>query len=202
MTRTRSRRPLAAALTLGAALLGVLARADEVNDAGKTPHQAARDDIQTLADHLGRPDFAVRAGNAARSLEIEHVMGVFRPRCRDGLGVGPLPGAGRSDGIERALMDFAAGRRGMPNQGVLVVHNAELVRMTEVLRAVAAVLEHYPPPKGQGKDPATWKQAAADLKVESEKLSVAIKTVDPERVRAAAAAVCQACNACHEKFRD
>src|SRR5262249_55984076 len=106
----------------------------------------------------------------------------------------------KPDGIEAKLM--ALGEKPL-TPAVLNREQADLIRMTEVTAAVAAISFHQCPVKVKmgEKDPAQWKVWMTDVHGQSVALANALKAKDPDKVKTAALKLEGTCQACHKVYR-
>jgi cytochrome c556 len=188
-------------LTAGALLalaIGFLAASSSqcADDEDEKEIKAAQDAVVKLSGM--KHDEAQKAAEAmAKKHDLGHVMYIFKPRDKKGIGVGPK---GKGDGIELKLNSLS--KRALAKMELAKQSN-DLVRMTEITRAVSELVPHYAPKeKKAGKDPANWKKYADEMREGSLDLAKAVKGGDPKVVHKAAARLNDSCTNCHSEFRD
>jgi hypothetical protein len=156
--------------------------------------KAAQDAVVKLA---GMKDDQARkqAEALAKKLDLGNVMYVFKPRAKKGVGIGP-----KGEGIEIKLNNMS--KRALAKMD-LTKQQADLLRLTDITRAVSDLVPHYAPKeKKAGKDPANWKKYSQEMHQGSLDLATAVKGGDPKAVKTAAAKLNDACTNCHSEFRD
>src|SRR4051812_38953613 len=135
---------LTAVLALG---VWVVAAADSRSADDKNQ---VKNDILKLAQGKG----GAKAEDIAKA-ELGDVMQLFKPRPKGGVGIGPVPGAIKPDGIELKLIDLGKKR---PLGPADVAKQADpLAEAGEITGAIADVAQHYANKEGK-KSPAKWKQ--------------------------------------------
>jgi hypothetical protein len=184
-------------LALGVVVLSVTSSYSADEDDIKAVKAAAADVIK-LVDTKG--DIAKAADELAKKHEIDKVMHGFKPRTKNGIGVGEKAGAVMPDSIELKIIDL--GKRKLTEiKPELAKKSADLQRMAEITRAIAEVNEFYAPTAGK-KNPKLYKKFNDDMKKTSKDLIEAIKMADAEKVKAAATSLNKSCNECHAEFRN
>ncbi len=181
-------------MLLGTAL--ILAGGFSVLAADDTPAATA---IKKLADDAGTKDWAEfsKAGSeVAKKHELDKVMNGFKMRKPNlkgiaGIGVGAKPGAITPDGIEAKLISLTK----MPLTPAQLQKEADdLVRMTEIIAAIAATSLHQcPNPAMQVR----WNQWSEEMYQSSRELTKAIKAKNPADVKNAAHKLNDSCKNCH-----
>jgi hypothetical protein len=164
--------------------------------------KAAREAVLKLADVAGKPDELQKqaAALAAKKMDLEDIMTVFKPREKHGVGVGK-PKEVTPDGIEQKII--ALGKNRPMAKMELTKQGPALARMGEITLAVAEVAEHYAPKeKKAGKDPKDWKRSNDEMKKYALELIDAANKGDPAKVKSAAMNLNNSCVTCHAKFRD
>jgi hypothetical protein len=183
-------------LALAVGFLATGAGRAQKGDEDEAAIKEAREAIVKMVET--RDDGAMQqqaAALAKKVTELNNIMQVFKPRKKNGLGVGP-----KGDGIELKIISMS--KRTLP-KGELTRQQDDLIRMAEVSRAVSEVAIHFTPKEKQpGKDPADWKKYTEDMKQGSLELIKAVKSGDPKLVRSAATNLNASCTDCHSKFRD
>jgi hypothetical protein len=184
----RSARALSAGALLALALAGLPPAGTLLAEDEKQIEQA-RQDILGLAKDLEGGKVAPAKAQAIRIKheELNHIMTGYKPRAKEGIGVGP-PGPG--DGIELKLHNL--GKRALP-KAQLQKEKADLIKVGHINAAIAEVTAAYTPRRNA----ADWARFSADMKMASLGLVAAAKQGDPAAVRAAAARVNKSCNDCH-----
>src|SRR5438046_2086326 len=94
-------------LALGVAVLVVAGGLLVINGGSAAEKEnAARDVILKMADALEKDDAAEakKQAEALKKANVEDIMGLFKLRTKDGLGIGAKAGAITPDGIEAKLM--------------------------------------------------------------------------------------------------
>jgi len=130
---------------------------------------------------------------------LEDIMHAFKPRKKDGLGVGGSPGAVTPDGIEAMIIKL---KRDVPAKAE-VEKNAEAL---ENMGYQIAALGEITLAKGGGtynakktkKDWDTWSKDQVEAGVN---LAKAAKAKGAQEIKTAADKVNASCNACHTVFR-
>ena len=191
------RMAVGSALALGVWLLASGGRAADEDEDEKAA-KAAQKDIVELAGSMKDGKLNPAQVQAVRKKhELEHIMYVFKPREKGGLGVGPK---GPGDGIEFKLINL--GKRA-PAKMALQKQKDDLIRMARVTAVMGDLTALYPPPKSKmGKTPADWKKYSEDMKKTALEFIKAVEGGDPRKVKAAAENVNTSCNDCHTGFRD
>jgi hypothetical protein len=163
-------------------------------------------DIQKLADLAAKPDdpaFKEQAvAIAKRYSDRRPLMKVFTERTRQGgLGVGKKVGAIQPDGIEAMVQALVKKARSAAELGE---EGDALVRMTQVMIAVAEVMKHKcEVTKRVGHlDPSDWTRWFQDMEQSSLKLAEAVKAKDGAQVKAAATRLQSSCIRCHRIFQE
>jgi hypothetical protein len=178
-------------------------QAQDKKDKKETPEvKEAREAILKLADLASKPEELKKqaAAVAAKKMDLEDIMTVFKPREKHGVGVGK-PKEITPDGIEQKII--ALGKNRPMAKMDLTKQGPALVRMGEITLAIGEVAEHYAPKERKGdKDPKEWKRTNDDMLKFSKALIEAAKKEDPAALKAAAQSLNNSCAACHAKFRD
>jgi cytochrome c556 len=197
--RRYARRPaLAAALCWGIWALATTGAVSADADEDKKVKEAQKDVVE-LAKEVegGKTDEAKAKAIRKKYDELDHLMYIFKPRDKGGLGFGPK---GKGDGIELKIISL--GKRALSDED-LKAQRAELIKMAYVTTAMSEVVQQYAPakPKG-GKGAKEWKAHAAGMKKASQELIAAVKKGSPDAVKAAAGNLNGSCTSCHTDFRD
>jgi hypothetical protein len=169
--------------------------------------RGAAADIQKLADLVAKNDDAALAKQAealARKYKnLSEFMSLLKPRSEKGggLGVGKKPGAIEPDSIEAKTAALA---KKAPSSAELDGQEGDLVRMAQVMIAIAEVAKHKCEvnKKVGYLDPMDWQRWLQGMQKSSQDLAEAIKAKDPGKVKAAAAALSANCTNCHRIFRE
>lgn len=164
-------------------------------------------DIQELADRASKPDdpaFQEKAAAIAKNYpDRRPLMKLFTERTRQGggLAVGKKVGAIQPDGIDAMLQVLVK----KPLSGEALDEQGEaLVRMTQIMIAVAEVMKHKceVTKKVGDLDPADWTRWFQDMEQLSLELAEAVKAKDGAQVKAAATRLQSSCIRCHRIFRE
>lgn len=159
-----------------------------------------KDRVLEIADDIALKNLKraqMRAKELAAKLdEIDHVMNLLRPRKgrSPGLGVGPIPGAIKPDGIELKLV--ALSQAPLP-ANALAKEALALERMAQVIGAVSEVA-HARPPK---KDSKNWLRYASETRDAAAKLAAAARAMNPVDIQFAARETNNGCNNCHTRYK-
>src|SRR5262249_28939156 len=152
---------------------------------------------------LDGPDVRKTADELGKKHDMEYLHVAFKLRTRGGLGVG----CGRApfgvrDSIELVLIDLARPNRPVPPP-LLGPNRNELIAVARTTEAIAALTYAHTPQKAMpNKDPAVWTKSNDDVILASRQLAEAARLGDAKAIKAAAVNVTNACNACHEVWRD
>jgi hypothetical protein len=181
------------ALMLGLAMVAIQARAadDEDEDAKK-----ARADILAVVKELeAGKDVAAKVDAIRKKYEdLEHLMKVYKPREKNGLGIGPK---GKGDSIEFKIINM--GKRKM-SAGALAKEKAELIKMAYLNIVMAKITHKY---VGK-KKPKEWKEYTESMETESKNLLSELqkKAPSPDEIKKIATRLTASCNTCHSEIRD
>jgi hypothetical protein len=162
-----------------------------------------RNDILKLAETIARGDASAadqQAAQIAKKSQLENVMDLLKLRSKEGLGIGPEPGAIKPDGIEAQIINLS--KKAMrPND--LDARAKDLAQAARITAAVALVAQHScPVAKREGdKDPKQWESWSHDMYEEAIRLAVAAQAHKPRDVKAIASKLDSSCNACHAVFK-
>lgn len=143
---------------------------------------------------------AAKALALAKKIEdVSDIMGLLRPRNKQGLGVGPAPGAIKPDGIEQMIMALA--RDGItPDK--LTKYAKALEQMAYDSAAVMEVALAKPPEKDEGaKTRKLWLESAKQAHTAALELAKAVRSGNASEVRTVANRLNTGCNNCHAEFR-
>jgi hypothetical protein len=159
--------------------------------------RAAQKDIVGLAESLKGGKLTPEQVQAVRKKhELEHIMYVFKPRDKGGLGVGPK---GPGDGIEIKFVNLAKRAPAKMTDR----QKEDLLRMARVTAAMGDLTALYPEPKSKkGKTPADWKKYSADMKKTALDFIKAVEAGNSRKLKEAAKNVNTSCEDCHVGFRD
>ncbi len=195
---TQARVPVAGlALALGTWCL-VAPATWSADDDDKAKIQEAQQKVLKLAEAAGG-DAQKLAASLAKDADLGHVMHVFKPRDKGGVGVGSKAGGITPDSIE--LMIIAMAKKA-PAKTELTKHAADYAKMADVTRAVAEVALIRVPAPAAGKKPEDWKKFSEQMKAGAQELKDTLKDADPKKLKAAAGKLNASCNDCHAIFRD
>jgi hypothetical protein len=194
----------AAGLTLAVGLCVVSSPAfgDDEEEMQKKATLAARVDILKL-NGLKGADLKKGAEAVAKKHSIEYVMYSFKPRTKNGVGVGEPRDKITPDGIETYLLQKLAKSKRAPLE--LEKNRDALIKMTQITGDIAAITHYYKPEKAKpGKLPADWTKFTNEMEEGSQDLLKALepKKPDPDKVFKAAQRLNASCVDCHAMFRD
>lgn len=157
--------------------------------------------VLKLADSLDRDDVPIQAKRIVDELDACEVSRVFtlkRPR-RGGVGIGSAVQAGHKDSIEELVRDWSGAKP--PTKAELQTHQADLLQMSRVLRAMAELAPYrqtiYMPPNNQ-KMAESWQQVCGEFKTVTRALHDAIEKTDQAETRQSAVQLQRTCTACHK----
>jgi hypothetical protein len=164
-------------------------------------------DILMLADLIAGNDDAALKDQAEvvsrKHKTIGPLMRLFKKRTTEGggLGVGKVVGIIQPDGIEAKILALA---KNGPNASELEQHGDDLVRMTQVLAAVAEVAKHKCEVnrKVGFLNPTDWKHWLEGMQQSSRDMAEAVRANDGARVKSTAASLGSHCTKCHRIFRE
>jgi hypothetical protein len=170
---------------------------------GAGENKALRDGIDKIAAALqkGDTDAAKKEADALakKTEELVEMMDLFKPRKKDGFGIGPTPGAVAQDGIEQMIQHL---QRDVPPAATLKKNSAALEQMAYRTAAMALITHAKPVQKAAtGAGRKEWNDWANDMFDGSLKLAAAAKALGAQDVKTAAVKVNNSCNACHSKHR-
>jgi cytochrome c556 len=188
-----------ALLFFGAVLVGVSTTGTSFAQVDPEEVMATRKVLEKYAE-LKDEEQVKTAAEMAKKNPIDLVMVQYKPRSRNGWGVGPKPDTVLPDSIELKYMDLA--RRAKP-ANTLKKEAPALVEMAKRTVAISNITYHYGEKFGKA-DPVKWKKLTDDVKQGSQELIKALEkaTPDPEEVKTAASKANSGCVNCHSEFRD
>jgi hypothetical protein len=176
--------------------LAVDSRADDKEDAAKEV-AAAKEAVLKWVDKPGTADDAKAL---AKKHTTERVMHLFKPRDKNGIGVGAKPyGAPIKDSIELTIIDLAKDDKKLPTKDIVSKLGPDIVTLAKQTQAIAEINAYQAPAPMGAKQPALWKQLNDDMKAGA--ADMIAKSTDPVAVKAAAMKINNACVKCHETFR-
>ena len=191
---------------LAVALCGVtvgLGRADDEEDAKKLKQAiaAATEEVLKNLNKVGTADFPAMAGKIAKEHKIEATMKLFKPKSKNGVGIGGLTGASHKDSIELLIRDYTIKA---PNKAEVTKYADDLVKLAQITSVVAEMTPSWVPLKDgpAGKTKAKWMQLSEEMRKGSAELVAAAKAKDDKAVEAAAKKLNGSCAECHKIFRD
>ncbi len=166
-------------------------------------NKALKDSIDKIAAALqkGDKDGAKNQAEAlAKKLEdVAEAMDLFKPRKKEGYGVGDKPGAVNPDGIEQMLLKVG---RDAPAAGFLNKESAAMEQMGYRIAAMGLIASAKGPPKvgakGTAKD---WNGWSNETVAGGLAIAEAAKAKGGANVKTAATKLNNACNSCHTVFR-
>src|SRR5262245_24992097 len=164
--------------------------------------KALKANIDKIADALKSGDKA-GAGKQAEALakkldDIAEAMDLFKPRKKNGFGVGKTPGAINPDGIEQMLLKIG---RDAPAAGTLKKDGAAFEEMGYRIAALGMIAAAKGAPKGAKGTPKDWNGWSNDTVKGGLEIAAAAKAKGGADVKAAASKLNNACNSCHTVFR-
>jgi hypothetical protein len=197
-----SRRGLAAGAVLALSIwaLSTAGTASADADDDKAIKESQQDVVALAKDIEAGKDAKAIAKKAAaiqkKYEDLNHVMQIYKPTPKKGLGVLPR---GKGDGIELKIGSLS--KRAAKAQ--IAKQQKELIfKLGYVNLAMAEVTRLYPPPKKPGKGAKEWKQYSDDMKKAAKELISALQKNNPAAVKKAATKLDDSCTLCHKDFRD
>jgi hypothetical protein len=176
-------------------------RGDEDEDQKKAT-LAARADVLKLAGMKGA-DLKKAAEEIAKKHQMEYVMYSFKPRDKNGVGIGEKPGTVTPDSIELyLLLKMGKGKRPALE---LEKNRDAFIKMAQITGDIAEITEFYKPKKNApGKMIKDWEKFTKEMQEGSKDLLKALdpKKPDPAKVFEAAQRLNSSCVDCHAMFRD
>jgi cytochrome c556 len=140
------------------------------------------------------------AADIAKKADLGDLMQAFKPRSKGGLGIGPTADAIKPDGLEQKFIDLGKSRKGLTPADLSKQGDA-LAKAADATKAISDITVLYADKEGK-KDPAKWKQYAADMKKAAEELAGAARKKDGDGIKKAVGKINASCNDCHSVFRD
>jgi hypothetical protein len=172
-----------------------------VAQAAPAPAGAANAAVEKVADAVNNPaQFKKLAAGLATNFDLLDIATAFKPREKDGLGVGPKSGPIDPDGIQLKLIQMA-GKKAIDNVD-LKANRADYQRMAEVTRGIAEAMPGFAPKFAKGPALKKWNGFADDMQKGSDDLIAAIKGNDLLAIKKAAGKLNQSCDGCHAATRD
>ena len=173
------------------------------NPSGAGENKALRDSIDKIADALKKGDKEGAKKQAeALSKKLEDVyeaMDLFKPRKKNGFGVGEKPGAVMPDGIEQMLLKIG---RDAPAAATLKKDGEAFEQLGYRTAAIGLIAHAKTPAKDKGKqlrkDWIEWTNEMVDNGIA---LAAAAKAKGPQDVKGAAVKLNNSCSSCHTMFR-
>jgi len=182
---------LGLALVLGVALVAGYIRAADDDDEDARKARGAILDV--TKDVEGGKDVNNKIDALRKKYEdLEHLMKVYKPREKGGLGIGP---ASKGDGIEFKIINL--GKKKLA-PGALSKEKAELLKMAYLNLAMSKITNKF---VGK-KKPKEWKSYSEDMEKASKELLEALKKDDPVAVQKSAFKLNASCTGCHSDIRD
>jgi hypothetical protein len=163
---------------------------------------AARAEVLKLAGMRG-PALKKAAEEIAKKHQMEFVMYSFKPRDKNGVGIGEKPGTVSPDSIELYLL-LHMGKKKLP-AGTLEKNRDAFIKMTQLTGDIAEITEFYKPKTNKpGKPIKDWEKFTKEMQEGSKDLLKALepKKPDPAKVFDAAQRLNSSCVDCHAVFRD
>ena len=170
---------------------------------GAGENKEIRDGLDKIAATLQKGDKAgakAQAEALAKKVDdIAEAMDLFKPRKKNGWGVGDKAGAVNPDGIEQMLLKIG---RDAPAAGTLNKENAAFEQMGYRIAALALLATAKAPEKDMGKktrkDWMGWSNDTVDAGLA---IAAAARAKGAQDVKSAASKANNACNSCHTVFR-
>jgi hypothetical protein len=164
--------------------------------------KALQDTIDKIAGALQKGDqegAKKQAETLAKKLDdIAEAMDLFKPRKKNGFGVGKTPGAINPDGIEQMLLKIG---RDAPAAGTLKKDGAALEEMGYRIAALGLIAAAKGAPKTAKGTPKDWNGWSNDTVKGGLDVAAAAKAKGGADVKSAASKLNNACNSCHTVFR-
>lgn len=188
-----------ALLFVGAVLVVVNTTGTSFAQVDEAEVKATRDALEKYSG-MKEEEQVKTAAEMAKKHPIDLVMIQYKPRSRNGWGVGKAPNSILPDSIELKIMDLA--RRAKPAT-TLKKEAPDLIEMAKRTVGISNITYHYGEKFGKAA-PEKWKKLTDDTKQGSLELIKALEkpTPDPEEVKTAASKVNSGCVNCHSEFRD
>lgn len=169
---------------------------------GAGENKEIRDGIDKIATTLqkGDKDGAKKQADAlAKKIDdLADAMDLFKPRKKNGFGVGKTPGAINPDGIEQMLLKIG---RDAPAAGTLKKDGAALEEMGYRIAAMGLIAAAKGAPKTAKGTPKDWNGWSNDTVKGGLDVAAAAKAKGGADVKSAASKLNNACNSCHTVFR-
>jgi hypothetical protein len=132
--------------------------------------------------------------------DLDDAMRLFKPKNKNGLGIGDLTRAGHKAGIELLIRDYASRP---PTDAEVTRHHAELQRVGRITLVIAEIMPHYAPQKDLGsKGPTDWRKRSGEMKKGALNFLDAVGAKDPRLIAEAAKRLNNTCVECHKLYRD
>jgi soluble cytochrome b562 len=203
MSRIARRLATGAALALGIWCMAVSPgfSADDEEDAKAI--KAAREGLLKLVNMNGNAAKAQAKAIADASRKaaaggdegLKYVMRAYKPRSKDGIGVGA-----KGESIE--LKIIALSKRVLPAAEV-GKQSKDLEKIASISKAISEVTHHYTPKgKKPGKDPKDWTKYTDEMTKGADELAKAVKSGNAREIKTAATNLNASCTNCHGTFRD
>jgi hypothetical protein len=194
------------ALSIWALGTGPAIKADEDDD--KAIKESQKDVVALAGDIQAKKDGKVIAKKVAairkKYDDLNHIMQIYKPRGRKGLGIGPK---GKSDGIEFKIGYLAKGKTDgktrLTAQNLKAQEKDLLLKVGYINLAMVEVTRKYLPTKPkEGKGKKEWAEHSTEMEKATNALIKAIRANNINGVKAAAKRLDDACTSCHTDFRD
>jgi len=192
-------------VTLMAGSLGIfLISQGTGNVRAAAQNKTVTDAIMKIADEFKKGNTAgakTQAEAFAKTIEdLDEVMDLLKPRKKNGVGVGKVPGAIVPDGIEQMLITLG---RDAPGAGTMAKQAEALEEMSYVISAIAEVAIAKPPTKFAAKqNKKDWMTWSTEVRSSALEFAKAAKAKGAQDVHSAAKKMNNACNSCHTVFRN
>lgn len=131
---------------------------------------------------------------------LEYIMHGFKPRKKDGIGVGKVAGAITPDGIELFINTL---QRDGITPTALAKQAAAIEELAYISATVGEVTRNFTKYEFKGKKTKKdWQALAEKMRDGSLQLAAAVQAKGAAEVKKAAKTLNDACNACHSQFRE
>jgi hypothetical protein len=156
--------------------------------------------VARVAALIAKNDMAGAKKEAAavrEKFDVEAVMKTLSLRTKKGIGVGPVAGAIKPDGVEQFILNMD--KRAPQKKDAAAAEQAAYITA-----AVAEIVIDNCPvkTKQKNKDPKEWKQWSDDMRKSSLELAAALKNYNTAAIKKAATDLNNSCTNCHGPFRE
>lgn len=186
------------ALCIPLALLAVVAGLSRGGDNVTPPeHQkkkAAQAAIIELSKNLDAPDVKERAAKIVREHESEDISSTFKTMMRGGMGVGDLTKQPYANGVQALINRW---RHTPPTPEQLKQSQEEMLKVTNVLRAMSELAPHRAPKDAKPAVQKEWAAVAKEFRETALSLHNAVEKANPFAIKEAARKINGTCCHCH-----